>query len=608
MNDLRFLDLNKLTRWGHAIHGLALIGGASAKYQAGGAEFQLPGPVALSLVDATVGIPVEDQGNTHLVKVPGIAAVDITEEEAVAEAQQGRFWQNYALLSGAAQALAGAQLKGWVCIAPDGGRWLIQPAGTPSLRYGSTAAGGPLTLQLNVRPFGRFEAEPVAPITVAGTLADIGQADPPGISAPNGAMLAMRIASIASHGRSVLIALMPTKTVPADVRDLPYGWLRLDLIGNGPNFAVSLSVLCTRAEALGDIDHELSSTIQSYRITPKFQGTVLVEERDANGQLLHGEATYQTTGFAVLRVGEPGWQYGYSTTNSYFSIGAHTGYSYMRNRLVAVTFNELDQVVRTSVDWEMDSHFTYEQPDLQAQGQYKLVTGSAVPGERSGAMSVNITLAGSGTYNERVRLKRDGVELSLYEFTVPASASYSYTVDLGMSQEWLNSRTSLVFSPVGATAQYMIGGPDPANGIPIGTHWARTLTVKLDDQVQESITDHDRAWATVGLDQLPVMRIESSNVLNLDDYLRVDCTAFRLCNHVAGLRYERYEDGAATALPEFAKSLHLVATSGGRWTNPRSGTDPVDRTRMTASYHPITYALHVDLDWSESNRARGTWI
>lgn len=608
MNDLKFLDLNKLKRWGHTIHGLALIGGASAKYQAGGLEFSLPGAISLSLVDATVGIPVEDQGNTHLLKVPGIAPVDITEDEAIAEAQQGRFWQNYALLSGAAQALAGAQLKGWVCIDQDGGRWLIQPTGTPSLRYGATAAGAPLTLQFSVRPFGRFEAEPVAPITVAGTLADLGQADPPGVSAPNGSMLAMRIASVASHGRSVLIALMPTKTLPADVRDLPYGWLQLDLLGDGPNFTVSLSVLCTRAEALGDIDYSLSSTIQSYRINPKFQGTVLVEERDANGQLLHGEAIYQPAGFAVLKVGEPGWQFGYSTTNNFFSIGAHTGYSYMRNRLVAVTFNELDQVVRTSVDWEMDSHFTYEQPDLQAQGQYKLVTGSAVAGERSGAMTATIGLSGSGTYTERVRLKRDGVELSSYEFTAPASTSYSYTVDLGISQEWVSSRTSLVFSPVGATAQYMIGGPDPANGIPEGTHWARTLTVKLDEQVQESITDHGRAWATVGLDQLPVLRIESSNVLNLDDYLRADCTAFRLCNHVAGLRYERYEDGASNARPEFAKSLHLVATSGERWSNPRLTTDPVDRARMTASYHPITHALHVDLDWSESNRARGTWI
>lgn len=610
MNDeINILDLGAVRWWGHAIHGLALVGGTSPVYKASGLQFALPAEIATSLVDAAVGIPNEDQGNVHLVKVPGVAELDITEEEAADELQEGRVWQDYALLSGSAQALAGQALKGWICIDPAGRRWLVKPTGTPSLRYGSVAAGGSLSLSFDVTPFG-YVGDPVdAPVSIGGILGSLGQENPPDLVAPNGSMLAMRISSIASHGRSVVIALMPNRTLPADIRDLPYGFLQLDLVGNGPNFTVVLSVLHTRIETFGDRHNQVIGSVpNNWRIRPQFKGTVLVEERDAGGNLLHGEAIYEPTPFSVLQVGDPDWQYGYSTTTFYFSIGTVQGQAYLKNRLVSVVFDENNNLVRTTIDWEQDSQMTYNTPEMTYRGSYKLVTGSAVTGSRSGTINVALTLNASGSYTERMIHKRDGEEFSRCEFTAPVNVSYAYSVPLNVNDATLDGFTDLFFSPVGATARYMIGGPDSFNTIPSGDHWSNPMTVTYDGEVLSTLDLHGHGYANVGGDPLPVQRVGMSVVMRAEEpYLRFDCNVIRLCNHASALRVERFDDGSAST-PAWAKSKKAVATAGSAWVNPRTATDNVDRTRLTASYHPITHALNVDLDWSPTNRARGTWI
>ncbi|CDF82656.1 hypothetical protein PKB_1291 [Pseudomonas knackmussii B13] len=610
MNDeMNILDLGEVRWWGHSIHGLAMVGSSSPVYKASGLQFALPAEIAGSLVDATVGIPNEDQGNVHLVKVPGIAELDIAEEEVAAELQEGRVWQNYALLSGPKQALAGQALKGWVCIDPANKRWLVKPTGTPSLRYGSIAAGGSLSLSFDITPFG-YVGDPVAaPVSIGGILGALGQENPPDLVAPNGSMLVMRISSIASHGRSVVIALMPNRTLPADIRDLPYGFLQLDLVGNGPNFTVALSVLHTRIETFGDRHNQTVGDIPfNWRIRPQFKGTVLVEERDASGNLLHGEAIYEPIPFTPLQVGTPGWQYGHSTTAFYFSIGSNAGQAYLKNRLVSVVFDENNNLVRTTIDWEKDSQMTYNTPEMTYSGSYKLVTGSAVTPSRSGTVTVALTLNASGTYTERMTHKRDGEEFSRCEFTAPVNVSYAYSVSLNVNDELLDGFTDLVFSPVGATARYMIGGPDSFHTIPPGDHWSNPLTLTYDGEVLKTHDLHWRGYGGAGNEPLPVQRVGMSVLMGDDDpYLRFDCNVVRLCNHASALRVERFEDRAATD-PVWAKSKKAVATAGSAWVNPRTATDNVDRTRLTASFHPITHALNVDLDWSPTNRYRGTWI
>lgn len=616
MNDFKPLSLGEIKVWGNHHHGLALMFGATTGLMIDAAKWPLNEAIAASLIDASAGIPRDDEGSTHLVKVPGISDLNMTPEELAAERSAGRAWQNYALLSGSPLALLGEQLGGWVCIDPDGYRWWVKPkAGSLSPRYGTVSSAGPLTFSFEVLPYGYVEegAKKADPVTVGVTLNSLGQINPPGLVPPNGSVLSMRMASISSHGRSVIISLLPTRTNPPDARDLPYGFLLLELAGPGPNFVATLSVLRTRAQCFGTFNSSSTGGLRiSNRLAMDLKTTVLVNERDSSGNLLHGEAFYEATNIRAIQPGEPGWQYGYSTTAFYYTTGTSALSKFMRDRLVQLAYDDQDQVVEIAIDWEEESVQTYVPPAVVASGGYTLVTGSAVTGSRTGTIHLSITIDTSGTLERRVRLKRNGEVMSSFTLNSATSVNDSYGIDLPLTDSWISGFTDLYFSPPSGAAKYMVGPTGDGNGIPDGSKWNLSYSASLDGQELFNRTIHRRFIETASSDNMPVLRLEAITDIEAGsgESWRLTCTGMRLCNHLHALRFERYEPLDALTTPKFAKSMVVVPTAGQVWANTKASgdTDPIDRTHLTGSYEPHTHAVRVDVDWTDSNRERGFWI
>lgn len=614
MNDILPLSLGEVVRWGNHNHGLALMGGSAPALMIDGVQHELKDAIRQSLFDGTVGVPRDDEGSTHLVRVPGVPDLDMTPEELQAEREAGRAWQNYALLSGSPLALLGEQLNGWICIDPAGERWLVQSApGSTSPRYGYASSAGALTFNLQVRPFGYFEegAEEADPVTVSATLGNIGQANPPGLTPPNGSTLVMRIASVASHGRAVIISLLPTKTNPPDARDLPYGFLLLELGGPGPNFTATLSVLRTRAQCFGTFNNTTVGGIKLGQLALDLKTTVLIDERDSSGNILHGEAFYEATNVRTLQPGDPGWQYGYSTTTYRFTTGTGVQYAYMRDRLVQLTFDDQDQLVETALDWEEDYESAYAVPVVVPSGGYTLVVGSAVVGSRTGTVRLTVTLDITASLERRVRLKRNGEVMSSYTLNSATTANRTYDVDLPLTDSWISSFTTLTFSPASGAAKYMVGAESDNNGIP-ASMWTQTFAATLDGEQFYSASYHRARIESASAANMPVLRLDALTDIENggEDSRRLTVTVMRLCNHLHALRFERYEPLEALTVPKFAKSMLVVPTAGAPWQNTKASgdTDPTDRTHLTGSYEPVTHAIRVDVDWTESNRERGYWI
>ncbi|MDF3864194.1 hypothetical protein P3W53_06975 [Pseudomonas denitrificans (nom. rej.)] len=616
MNDFQLLSLGEVRLWGNHHHGLALMFGATTGLMIDAAKWPLNEAIAAALFDASAGIPRDDEGSTHLIKVPGIGELDMTPEEIAAERAAGRAWQNYALLSGSPLALLGQQMGGWICIDPDGQRWWIKPkAGTLSPRYGTVSSAGPLTFTFEVRPYGYFEqgAEEAAPVEVGVTLNNLGQANPSGLSPPNGSILSMRMASISSHGRSVIISLLPTKTNPPDCRDLPYGYLLLELAGPGPEFEVTLTVLRSRAQCFGEFSTSVTGGLKlAGRIHMDLKGTVLIEERDGSGNLLHGEALYEPTTFTTLQPGDPGWQYGYSTTSLNFTTGNSSRNYYMHDRLVALTYDDQDQLVEVRLDWEEEDHLNYATPVVTASGGYTLVTGSAVAGSRTGSVHADIALHADGDFERRVRLKRGSEVISSFTLNTTTLSDYTLSVDLPLTDSFISAFTELAFSPVSGRALYMIGAGGPGDNIPDGDWWNLNCSATMDGKELYNKAFQRRFFETANSSFMPLLRLDAATDLEISsaDSNRLAITAMRLSNHLCALRFEQYQPVSTSAQPTYAKSAKVVPTAGVPWENTKAtgDTDPPDRIHMTGSYEPFTHAIHVDVDWTESNRERGFWI
>lgn len=246
-----FHPCDEITRFGFTAHGVATgIQTGTRRLIVNGASFPLPFDWPFQ-----AGVIAEPY-DTHLVKVPDQPSVDLPPEVVAAEAAAGRTWQHYALLSEDRLVLFGKVLSGWVCIDPDGKRWLIRTM--PHINRSIVSGDQPLTLQVSAVPFGYLDEEPVAAVSQSITLSDLGQgggyqAPPSGSSDPQALML--RVGSVASHGRKVVIELHGVESLALAatrrVNTAPAGFLLLELSGPGPLFTLSLTVLRTRQQVLG---------------------------------------------------------------------------------------------------------------------------------------------------------------------------------------------------------------------------------------------------------------------------------------------------------------------------------------------------------------------
>jgi hypothetical protein len=228
-----------------------------------GGQLHLPNSTTLAWPqpDGTSAGSVPDHaGYTFFQKLPGVAEVERTPEESVADMAAGMEWRNSFIVSGtdassSASALVWPQIHskpagGWIYAAPGGGRWLIKGGG----RYGFSQ-GGPLNLNIRLVRFGELAGAPsTISLTVSATAAEIQQITPDiGVSS-----FSAKVEDISPSGDRAIVMLYFGNKVPV-------GFALLTLTGTpGVDFIASLSVLKSRAQTLGAMTQ--SSGVVSERL------------------------------------------------------------------------------------------------------------------------------------------------------------------------------------------------------------------------------------------------------------------------------------------------------------------------------------------------------
>lgn len=608
-----FLDhpLDEISAFGCTVHGLVV-----SQRRVGQTWWPLPS----GYFDSLRVIPerhVEDFGDTHLLRVPGQPELDWPAEVLEAEAAAGRVWQNYALLSGMGPGLFGRALKGWVYIDDQGLRWLIRPADFyPSPWGDSLLQGGAANLAFTVRPFGELGVETAEPWMVSTTLADIGQANPPGIGSfagtpQGGTTLYMRVASISSTGRQMIIGLYPSITYINDRRDLPYGFLLLSVTGSGQSIAVTLEVLRTRAQTLGAFSSNDGGSIVPTVLEPSFDVTVTDLQLDGAGQVIHAEADIIVSGYSLIPAGSR--PPGSGTHELIVNLGNASSERQVNGRIVALLFDDMDGMVEFTAEWEYQVQRDYDLVSATFAGSWHIEANRSPADGATGSVSAVLEYRSHEQVRSVLRLKRGAATLQTIESTFQLQGEHTWNPGvLGGFWGGLGPVT-VDFLASSATTRFWLGSGGatlwPSNGgVPITASWQWASSTKLDGA--ELV-----ARAGVGVTNAPAVtwtwhRVAVSFVeqaASPGPYSRTDYAVQRLSNNLLAGRYERFSQTGASATPDYARSPAFFAPQA-TLPNPASGSDDSNRLVLRGSYHPLTHEIHVVTRAINGSYPFGVWV
>lgn len=329
--------LDEVERFGFTEHGLMIGSSLSFDYRlVDGIAWPALNPPGASF-DWEIA---EVASDTHLLKMPGQPAVDMTPELLAAERAAGRLWQNYALLSSQYLKLHGHNLSGWVCIGADGQPWLIRPSewlNAPIFfRFDQ-----PFSLTLQATPYGKIGVEPVTPVEFElslpvgglGLPADWATIDPVAGSS-NAGLLTTRIDSISSTGRQVLVSIRPAGAGGPDFLTAPAAIWKISLTGSGPAFVATLEVERTFDQAIGTVVQESSGFLPPTNPEP-----IMVCAHEPTGsEYTESGRTYQN---ATLT---------FSAVSSWNGTDPYIRRLGIAGRLLAMIYDEADNVVEFTCD------------------------------------------------------------------------------------------------------------------------------------------------------------------------------------------------------------------------------------------------------------------
>ncbi|MGF6692648.1 hypothetical protein M2318_002720 [Metapseudomonas resinovorans] len=589
MIETQFHVLDEVVRFGHTLHGLLINTSFPPTLRAHGSDFPLGPPLfpatlgdrmRLVLGVTDFGLPPEDVYDTHLLKVPGVAPLALPPEEVAAEAAKGRTWQHYALLSGRGPSLFGHQLGGWVCIDPSGQRWLVRGVGLPNIRYGNARIDQPLTLQFEVRPFGYLDQAPVAPVTRQATLADIAQNEPD-LLVGGEPYVRMRLSSIASHGRQVVIGLYPRGDLVTQ-DDLPCGWLLLTLTGNGPTFDFELTVLHSRVAALG----ARSTSESNGQAMHMFQVDL---ETDVSGPAPNGD--YTLTGDATGLTPVP-------TEGGGYLLGTRSFTYTVEDRVCCVVFDDGDSLVPITADITWTRTQTRTVGSSSASGTVTSAGTTAGMSPPSGTLSLAANFGGSDVTTTEVVLQRSGVPVD--------AASWTVTLDLAAAGE-----ATATYAPGwNATLEppeFQLGvfdvGPLPSTW-PIRFHFEVGGQVLLDLQPVTRRPNIAPWTPPIWQNRVDIWEEFSADA---GDYDTVRYRMRRLSNQVLACAAAVFRAAAhETPAPPVKDRTHRAFASQALWDNPNPGNDPFGN--VAASYHPFTHELFVHAAVDASIAQPFVWI
>lgn len=554
--------------WGFPWHGVLvsasyqprlLVGGAAGPNMALDAA---PFPAALA---AKIGTNLGDMVNLHLVRVPGVPAVSQTPEEVAADRALGRTWQNYALAHtasvGHAMELHGRQtasgytdVPGWVCTDAAGKRWLIKPTTLPTV-LDSTV---PLSFTLGVVPFGYLGQAPAAPVNLAVSLADLGQA---GESLAGDPLLKLRIASIASHGRDVILALIPSST-PAYFPQNPCGWLRLRLIGTGPAFAVTLEVLHSRGATLG-------SRMQT-------------QTDDLHPYYMRTHSTYETSMDETTRVvqGTPaGIAPQVATGSGAFSLGTQAHEAKILGRIINVVFDDLDQLSTITADLEWLWFVSTSTPTA-----LKLTGGSSArfpQGENLASVGVTLThqLSWTGTSSEtnRAIIRRNGEEVDRAEHVENASFAWQDIERTVYAARTGTYSPLLLNDGIDLTAPYYVD-------------WSVSVTYSVGGRIRHSASAARPDWLSPKTPPAWATSLAPGVGLSINTIGTLGKVGYRVDRHANQMAMAAHSlTKTDNSLPRY--TTHKVIAPWAIW---ESLATVSDEYTPSAAYNPATHEIYVD--------------
>lgn len=530
--------------WGFPWHGLLVDPRGIPRLRVGGGagpEMLVEEPIFPAGLNDRLGVYGQyyreyysDFRDTHMVRAPGIPEITLSPEEVAANAAMGRSWWNYGLLVGTYMCMHGKFLRGWVCIDPADQRWLVRPI------IGSCSIGSPLTVNLDVTPFGVIGGAPTQAVRLAVTLADVEQE---GELLGGEPRLLKRIASVSSHGRDVLIALYPsTSSGELDLRDFPCGWLRLELIGDGPNFALQMSVIHSRNQTLGEVSEvELENP-------PAQQWSADINITGANDDVMIGTLSSITV--------EPAE---YTQTQSSSRAG----------RILSLVFDDADQVIMMSAD------LTYLKEHVNGPYSVSGVSGDLRDGGGQSSSYISYT-------TQQTVINRSTYEVVIRRDGIPVESGHMKVVSTGSVM-----RDGSILRGI-----YVDRDPPDFNIRPVGpgylspsTTWATAISVKAGGSEVYSHTDHTSQGE--GLPSWLMHHWGSRVAIALDlpggPYNAASYSVRRHSNQIITAQY-----GFGSSLPgESINCTHRAIAAHATWDNPIGSTNEY----LRGSYNPATHDL-----------------
>ncbi|QEY73216.1 hypothetical protein [Pseudomonas denitrificans (nom. rej.)] len=576
---------DEVVRFGNAHHGLALNPwyGSDKLLQVGNLLFPFPFEWEWNAGD--IG---REYFDTHLLRVPGVAPVDLPPEEVLSEAAAGRTWQDYALLSSNFMSLLGKNLMGWVCIDPAGVRWLISL--TPGM-YGSMVDPAlPLQLQVSAVPFGYLDEQPVDPVTQSVTLADIGQSsgDAPPSSSSSG-NLALWLCSVSSNGRRAVLELRgvqsPAFPETQRINTAPAGFLLLELVGPGPAFELSFTVLRTRLQCLGAWEEQRAG---AKGVNPSILWTTTSTPRTVDG-VSGADYICTAAGMAVTETPQvDGTPY----------VGSGWVGGKRSNRLMAIVFDEQDLMVELAFSVHYLCEYDYPEWAGTISGAVSGWLADSAPNTRTNVTNTvagNYSRVSTETVRGEVALLRDGAEVSRGGFKHTRTVNESLTLDPSFAQDIYLQRDS--GTVIGWGNRYLYQYDYAGTTECTGTSWtSESFSGPPGFVYNASIWYSFQSSPSIKPYTYNVSLSWGNNVA--DPYAGADAVLQRYSHCIMGIR-ERCRAGVN---PHRWRVPHLVAPRAG-WDNP----DDQDETGgRRASYHPVTHEIYTTA--SDSDAAAFVWI
>lgn len=544
--------------WGFPWHGRLSSPGFGPTLRIGdsGPELSLSDPVFPEGLQGALdqyaggpfGTPPEEILSVHVVRVPGVPNLEFTPEEIADHTAKGRAWRNHALLCGSGLRLNGRELGGWVCIDSAGERWLIKPTGSPSLLFGNATIGSSLTLSFSVVPFGYIGQPPAAPITISGTLSDIQQG---GETLGGEPRVRMRPASISSNGRVVIVALYP-KGTSATTSDFACGWLRLELTGTGPSFAVSLTVIYSRTESLGVLESSDVDTIAGHWLTYDVPAT-------AAGLTISG--TCEGIGFYNPGLARDTWP-----------IGRRTMISNRIGRILSLVFDEVDTLVTVTADLKWQRIQDWPTPTMQsATGTLSAAFSPGINTSTStGSIAVEVLREGTDITTQEVIISRDGDVADSCHYEI--NQSVSEVVMMG-----INDPIPATLSP----PQFIT----PSDYAPPYGSWSMVTTFELNGTDVYSYTNPaveggTTSWISHVWGVGASMDVSMDGPYNAGTYLlqRVSNQLIKAFHSVTN----------TSTLAALSKHTHAIVAARAIWNNPGAA---VQDYSPNGCYNPVTHEL-----------------